>query len=97
MKRLSGIAILTLAAGLLFAFGSGPAQAAPKIVDSYCSPTGDFCQSVVRKDGRLRANISTFSFSGIYRLCVRAPGTAWNCKTFSLKLVTMFQPRRPAV
>ncbi len=61
------------------------AQAAPKPVDSYCSPTGDYCQGIVRQNGRLRAKLSTFSFTGIYQLCVRTPRVGTDCNLFRLR------------
>lgn len=61
------------------------AQAAPKPVDSYCSPTGDYCQGIVRQNGRLRAKLSTFSFTGTYQLCVRTPRVGTDCNLFRLR------------
>ena len=61
------------------------AQAAPKPVDSYCSPTGDYCQGIVRQNGTLRAKLSTFSFTGTYQLCVRTPRVGTDCNLFRLR------------
>jgi|GEM_PF-2516006 len=61
------------------------ASAAPKPKVSYCSPTGDYCQGIFRQNGRLRANISTFSFSGDYQLCVINRTHGRQCNTLQLR------------
>lgn len=38
---------------------------------SYCSPSGDYCTSVKRLSGAVYLRISTFSFRGRVRICVR--------------------------
>jgi hypothetical protein len=60
-------------------------RAAPKAKVTYCSPTGDFCQGVVRQNGRLRAKISTFSFSGNYQLCLTNRVYGRQCELFRLR------------
>ena len=39
---------------------------------SYCSPTGDYCTSVAKLKGVRYLRISTFSFTGRVKICVRA-------------------------
>lgn len=58
--------------------------AAAEARSSYCSPSGDFCTSVKKKRGDVLLRIGTFSFSGSYRLCVRAPDGSATCKRFRL-------------
>ena len=77
--------VAALAALIAIASGTSTAQAAPKPVDSYCSPTGDYCQGIVRQNGRLRAKLSTFSFTGTYQLCVRTPRVGSDCNLFRLR------------
>ena len=52
---------------------------------SYCSPTGDYCTSVVTKRGAIYLKIGTFSFSGRYRLCVTPPRGKTSCESFRLR------------
>jgi hypothetical protein len=80
-----GIAATAAASATLFAIGSAPASAEAKIVDGYCSPTGDYCTSVVRRSDQTFFGISTFSFTGRYTLCTRtADGADRECKRFRL-------------
>jgi hypothetical protein len=53
--------------------------------DKYCSPTGDYCTSAVRSAGAVKLRLSTFSFSGRYRLCVTPTRRAATCKSFPLR------------
>ncbi len=59
------------------------AAAAPR--DKYCSPTGDYCTSALRSGGTVKLRISTFSFSGRYRLCVKPTLGAQTCRSFPLR------------
>ena len=52
---------------------------------SYCSPSGDYCTSVVRLKGIRYLRISTFSFTGRVRICVRDPTGARICHSFRLR------------
>jgi hypothetical protein len=57
-----------------------------KLIDGYCSPTGDYCTSAVDRSGKTFLGITTFSFTGKYRLCTRLEdGGDPNCKRFRLK------------
>jgi hypothetical protein len=53
--------------------------------DRYCSPTGDYCTSAERAGGAVKLRLSTFSFSGRYRLCVKPTRRAATCKRFPLR------------
>jgi hypothetical protein len=64
---------------------ASPAPAsAERVLDSYCSPSGDYCTVVVRSHGRIKLVLRTFSFRGSYELCVRPPGLSRECKSFRL-------------
>jgi len=82
LRKLSPAFIVAVMSLMLFA---ASAPAAPKPVAAYCSPTGDFCQGIFRAKGRLRADISTFSFRGRYRLCLRSRMYGNQCRTFRLR------------
>ena len=61
------------------------AGASGALRDKYCSPTGDYCTSALKKAGTIKLTLSTFSFSGRYRLCVKPIGAAQTCKSFPLR------------
>ena len=43
-------------------------------LDSYCSPSGDYCTSISRSaKGELVFSLRTFAFTDKYKLCVEAP------------------------
>jgi len=54
---------------------------------TYCSPTGDFCTSVARIKGVRYLRLSTFSFRGLVKICVRDPSAARICHSFRLRKV----------
>ncbi len=86
ISKLAGVCLL--AAVFLFPARAIAAQvrAADAIVDSYCSPTGDFCQSISRKgSGDLDFKITTFSFRGGVDVCVRKRGRGRICQRRGLK------------
>jgi hypothetical protein len=74
-------AIVVLAAIVGALFVATSAQAGT----SYCSPTGDFCTSVARLKGLRYLRISTFSFRGLVKICVRDPSAARTCHSFRLR------------
>jgi hypothetical protein len=76
--RIAAAAIV--AASLVLAAGASGA-----LRDRYCSPTGDYCTAAQRKAGAVKLSISTFSFSGRYRLCVKPTTGAQTCKSFPLR------------
>jgi hypothetical protein len=53
-----------------------------KTIDSYCSPSGDYCQFVIRKKGRIKLEMRQFPLRGKYNLCVKPPRETFTCKTF---------------
>ena len=64
-------ALIALAVILTLALAT-TAGAKPQSLDSYCSPTGDFCQEVtLSKSGIVKFALTTFSFSGEYTICVK--------------------------
>jgi len=71
------IAVLALASALAV---PGPAGAA----SAYCSPSGDYCTRVERRDGRIFLRIDTFSFRR-YTLCVTPPRGRGSCRDFRLR------------
>ena len=76
MKRLL---VLSAIAGALIA--AAPAAART----GYCSRTGDYCTSVARLKGIRYLRLSTFSFRGLVKICVRDPTTARVCHSFRLR------------
>jgi hypothetical protein len=72
--------LLALVAGTL-ALTAARAEAGT----SYCSPTGDYCTSVARLGGVRYLRLSTFSFTGPIKICVRDPTNARVCRSFRLR------------
>jgi hypothetical protein len=71
---------------LLAALAGGLAVAAPAAArTTYCSPSGDFCTSVARLHGIRYLRISTFSFTGRVKICVRDPTATRICHSFRLR------------
>jgi hypothetical protein len=53
---------------------------------SYCSSTGDICQSTTKVDGIRRLRIRLFAkYFDRYRLCVRAPDGSRACHAFEIR------------
>ncbi len=67
-RRLRRAIVVILALG---AAGAG-APASAGVVDSYCSPSGDYCTAVAKRDGRIKLELRTFAFRD-YLLCVTGP------------------------
>ena len=84
MKR---IALAVLAALALIICSLPSATLARTVLDSYCSPTGDYCTGAFREQGRIKLSISTFSFTGEYQLCIDPPTgrDIRDCKSFELR------------
>jgi hypothetical protein len=80
-KRLAAV---LFAASLLALVLVPAASAGQHQVDSYCSPSGDYCTGVIRADGRIKLLVRTFSFLGPYILCVRPPGEPRECNSYPL-------------
>jgi hypothetical protein len=83
---------LVLVGAALIAALAVAAPAAAKV--SYCSPSGDFCTSVAKLNGVRYLRISTFSFTGRVKICVRDPSAARVCHSFRLqKAGSLYQVR----
>lgn len=82
MRRLGiGAAVLALTMTVIT-----PASAQAR--SSYCSPSGDYCTSVRRVDGRVVIALGGFPFTGSIRVCVRPPGDRPStCRSFRLRRV----------
>lgn len=78
MRKLMTVATVALAAVAM-------AAPAAEARSGYCSPSGDYCTSVSRPNGKVLLRIGTFSFSGKVRLCVRPPRGDATCKLFRLR------------
>lgn len=72
--------------GLLILVVPAQPAAAGHHASSYCSPTGDLCQSVTRVNGALtmRITLAAVYFSR-YRLCVVPRGTSFTCRIFRIR------------
>ena len=75
-------ALLAATAVLPLALAPG---ASARFRDRYCSPTGDYCTSAQMHADAVKLTLSTFSFSGRYRLCVKPTVGAQTCKSFPLR------------
>jgi hypothetical protein len=73
---------LLLAAAVLGALVAA-APAAAKT--TYCSPTGDYCTSVARLQHVRYLRLSTFSFRGRVKICVRDPKAVRTCHSYLLR------------
>lgn len=79
-RRISCLVLLVLS-GLLLVVGS--ASAGDK-TNGYCSPSGDFCQSVKGTGSKTTFYLGTFSFRGKIDICVKPPNVSSECHTFKL-------------
>ena len=52
---------------------------------TYCSPTGDYCTSVARIKHVRYLRLSTFSFRGRAKICVRDPKAVRTCHSYLLR------------
>ena len=86
MKRLTVLALVSAAALVAAPLAGGSPAGAGKrsVVDSYCSPTGDYCTGITIRRQRVKFEIGTFAFRGEYQLCVRA-GSGKDCEFFRLE------------
>jgi hypothetical protein len=76
------LALILVATAALVAVAAPASAQAP--IDSYCSPTGDYCTGIFREGGRIKLRISTFSFTGSYTLCVHPRRGPRECHSFKL-------------
>ena len=85
MRAAALIAIVGAALGLAsFAQAGEQAQAARGELDSYCSPTGDYCLAIQSQKGRVKLQIVSQAFTGRYTLCVKGPQSR-KCREFKLE------------
>ncbi len=86
ISKIGGACLLVAAFAFPARVVAAQVTSADASVDSYCSPTGDFCQSVSRKgSGDLDFKITTFSFRGSVDVCVRKRGRGRICQQRRLK------------
>lgn len=71
-----------LVAILVLAVTAPGAGATLRPIDSHCSPSGDFCQGIFRKDERIKFDMAQFPFRGKYQLCVKPPRQKRSCGKF---------------
>lgn len=50
----------------------------------YCSPSGDFCTSVRRENGRVKLILRTLAFRGGYKICIKPEDGKGECRGFRL-------------
>ena len=74
----TALLLCTLGASLLVA---GPAGAA----SSYCSPTGDYCTQIFKRDGHRHFALRTFSHRGQVKFCVAGPNGNKTCRNRRLR------------
>lgn len=72
-----------VATALVVIAAAVPSFAAKK--SSYCSPSGDYCTSALKRGGKVKLEVSSFSFSGRYNLCVTDPTSTKTCRMFGLR------------
>jgi hypothetical protein len=65
---------------------AAPAVATPAAAKTtYCSPTGDYCTSAARVKHVRYLRLSTFSFRGQVKICVRDPRNLRTCHSYALR------------
>jgi len=69
----------------LATFAALGATASAAAATTYCSPTGDFCTSAARVKHVRYLRLSTFSFRGQVKICVRDPGNLRTCHSYPLR------------
>ena len=83
MKRAAAILATLITFGLAAAPATGSVNERRAVLDSYCSPTGDYCLGISKRNGGVKFEISSAAFSGTYKLCVRGPSER-TCRNFKL-------------
>lgn len=83
MRHRLATTVLALAAAACLLIPAS-VSARMRAIDSYCSPTGDFCTYVARSGGRIKLVVRTFSFRGRYKLCVKPPRRSRQCHSYRL-------------
>jgi hypothetical protein len=70
---------------LLTALAPSPALANHR-PNRYCSPTGDYCISATKEDGKRKLQVTLAAkYFDHYRLCVTAPDSTIVCHTFAIR------------
>jgi hypothetical protein len=82
LKLIYFITPLLLLATLLVSTVAPTTAQGAKTIDSYCSPSGDYCQFVLRNKGKIKFEMRQFPLRGKYNLCVKPPRETFTCKTF---------------
>ena len=97
--RRRAVALLGATAAVAAGYAGGPSVVTATTnsrldtLDSYCSPTDDYCVAVLKRHGRIKFWISSEGFTGEYELCVRPFSRASDsggqqrstrCQTFEL-------------
>lgn len=58
----------------------------PSRLAAYCSPSGDVCYGIFRKQGAIFLDLTTAArYFGRYSLCVRPPRGAMTCRRFAIR------------
>ncbi len=81
-RLLASIAFVALFAGVCTAqsLGAEPGASERETLDSYCSPSGDYCTAVKVKKDRLRFEVRAFApYFAEYKVCVKGPGGGREC------------------
>lgn len=90
-RRLTGLcaALICMAGGTLLGGAAGlhtaGAQGNEKAVDTYCSPTGDYCTEITRQGSKFFFKLVTFAHRGKAKFCVRPKGGRKTCNKAKLR------------
>lgn len=87
MRKALAVTALLLLATMAFgatAQAKKKSQAKQSNLAGYCSPSGDYCTSVTRENGRIKLVLRTFSFRGGYKICVKPKEAKGECRGFRL-------------
>ena len=82
--RRATFALLTFAVLLGGLIAAPAASARVRVVDHFCSESGDYCLYVLRVHGRIKFEFREFPFRGDYKLCVKPPRHPVDCDHFFL-------------
>ena len=79
--------VVTTAAVMLAVVGVGAAAASDaQAARGYCSPSGDYCYAVKKREDVWPITFGTFSFRGRVKTCVTGPAEIEVCRRFRLRL-----------
>jgi hypothetical protein len=85
IRALKRLVVLLALACCLGAVSTPGATAAPKPLDSYCSPTGDYCIGVFGPKSDPVFELRTFSLTDQYKLCLKDGRYERQCGWWKLK------------